>query len=377
MGTFNRDDLRKGRNCATGGPIRPVFEHHSFNTEKPDYKTAALCKQVRRAIALGLAGECADPVLQSLVVNDVLPAPNAGRLLVRMMAPAIHDYSGVADILARLEKVHGLLRRGLRNRSRENVRRKFPSTSCRRASHLAPKPARCRMENDVPLMFFLAGPLPKGVAEAIDRLRRTEGVAQIAVMPDVHLAAEFCVGAVVASREWLYPGAVGGDIGCGMLAMRFDGDASVIDCPERAQRLLGALMEKCPSRRHKRGAAPSMDRVLTDLPLSDRRLIEQFTGEASRGQMGTLGAGNHFLELQSANDGGLWLMIHTGSRHFGQVIHQHHLMRARKLATNVMAIPADTAAGFAYLNDVAFGRAWAKENRRQLALAASAQWKRS
>src|SRR4051794_20899111 len=80
--------------------------------------------------------------------------------------------------------------------------------------------ARCRM-NDAPLHMWTAGALPAGVEDVLARLRRTEGVAHIAVMPDVHLASEFCVGSVVASDTFLYPNAVGGDIGCGMLALQF------------------------------------------------------------------------------------------------------------------------------------------------------------
>ncbi len=76
---------------------------------------------------------------------------------------------------------------------------------------------------EVPIHKWVHGPLPRDVQDAVARLGRTEGVVQVAVMPDVHLASEFCVGTVVASDELLFPNAVGGDIGCGMLAMQFDG----------------------------------------------------------------------------------------------------------------------------------------------------------
>jgi ribosome-binding factor A len=108
MGTFHGGDRRRSRQC--GGPLRPVFDSHSFGSEKPDYKTAALCKQVRRAVALALSGECADPDLQSLIVEDVLPAPNAGRLLVRLIAPNANGHEAVIELLQRLEHVKGVLR---------------------------------------------------------------------------------------------------------------------------------------------------------------------------------------------------------------------------------------------------------------------------
>src|SRR4051794_25895376 len=87
MGThdFKRRGKRHDRHGAFGGPLRPVFDDVEGRGSKPDYKTAALCKQVRRAVSLALSGECGDPVLQELQVEEVLPAPGAGRLLVRVM----------------------------------------------------------------------------------------------------------------------------------------------------------------------------------------------------------------------------------------------------------------------------------------------------
>ncbi len=223
---------------------------------------------------------------------------------------------------------------------------------------------------DVPMHQFLCGPLPRGVSDVLERLRETEGVVHIAVMPDVHLASEFCVGTVVASDRYLFPNAVGGDIGCGMLAMQFDGTVEAIEDPDRAARLLGTLIELCPGRRHHRRTVPAVDRAVQEMPVSHDQLRMQVRGDGCRTQAGTLGAGNHFLELQADEENTLWLMIHTGSRHLGQVIHHHHLAHARRLSSGLSAIEIDSDDGRAYLADVAVGRAWAKENRRLLALAA-------
>jgi tRNA-splicing ligase RtcB len=225
--------------------------------------------------------------------------------------------------------------------------------------------------HDVPIHQFLCGPLPHGVPDVLERLRKTEGVTQIAVMPDVHLASEFCVGTVVASNRYLFPNAVGGDIGCGMLAMQFDGTAESLEDPDLAARLLGTLIELCPGRRHHRRTAPAVDPVVHEMPLSHDQLRMQLTSEACRTQAGTLGAGNHFLELQVDEAGSLWLMIHTGSRHLGQVIHHHHLAHARRLSTGLFAIDSESEHGRAYRRDVAVARAWAKENRGLLAIAAA------
>lgn len=219
---------------------------------------------------------------------------------------------------------------------------------------------------------WLAGPLPEGAAEVLDRLRRTPGVLHVAVMPDVHVASEFCVGTVVASREWLFPHAVGGDIGCGMLAMRFDGGAARPLDSEIAARILGALESACPGRRHHRRCAPAIPPAMLERGLFDPRLQAVTRSEDFRLQLGTLGAGNHFLELQRDEaTGEFWIMIHTGSRHFGQQVFHHHLARAMRLETGIMAIDAYSPAGNAYLQDMEFAREYARASRQLLADAAA------
>ena len=82
-----------------------------------------------------------------------------------------------------------------------------------------------------PIRTWLAAPMDRDVSEAIERLRRAPDVQRIAVMPDVHLSAEVCIGVVVATSSLIYPQAVGGDIGCGMLAVGLDVEAAALDVP--------------------------------------------------------------------------------------------------------------------------------------------------
>ncbi len=82
-----------------------------------------------------------------------------------------------------------------------------------------------------PIQTWLTAPMKHDVSEAIERLRRATDVQQIAVMPDVHLATDVCIGVVVATSQLIYPQAVGGDIGCGMLAVGFDVEAAALQDP--------------------------------------------------------------------------------------------------------------------------------------------------
>lgn len=214
---------------------------------------------------------------------------------------------------------------------------------------------------------WLAEPLEAKVAAAIERLRRTDDVRRIAVMPDVHLAGDVCVGTVVATGRLLFPAAVGGDIGCGMLSVGFEVPAAALrDDPARAGRVLRALSGAAPVvRRHRRRVVPYPD-ALRDEPLSHGAL-EAVKRDAVALQLGTLGGGNHFIELQADEDDRLWLMIHSGSRAIGQAVRGHHLTRAVKVGGGIMALDADTPAGQAYIHDVEWARSYADANRRAMA----------
>src|SRR6478609_8311939 len=76
---------------------------------------------------------------------------------------------------------------------------------------------------------WLAEPMSNQVARAVERLARSTDVRHVAVMPDVHLAKDVCVGIAVATSELIYPAAAGTDIGCGIAAVAFDAPADVVD----------------------------------------------------------------------------------------------------------------------------------------------------
>jgi len=217
---------------------------------------------------------------------------------------------------------------------------------------------------------WLAESLPGDVADLVGRLKGVPEIGHMAIMPDVHMAGEFCVGTVLASAETLFPGAVGGDIGCGMCALAFDAEADVLEDRQAAAQVLAMLYEVAPNKRHHRALAPVFPVELADLPLSPGLEFLKKTGGDGHLQLGTIGGGNHFVELQAdVATGKLWLMLHTGSRNTGQVVYHHHLPAARRIAGGVLAMAADSAAGQAYLRDVAWAREYARANRAALAQA--------
>jgi tRNA-splicing ligase RtcB len=211
----------------------------------------------------------------------------------------------------------------------------------------------------------LSEPLGSEVKLALERLQRADDVQHIAIMPDVHPAGDVCNGCVIATRELLYPNAVGGDIGCGMAAMRFDCGAGLLADERAAASVLAGLSHAVPSIRHSRRTTVDLPEDLLGQELSDAHL-NRLKDRDGRVQFATLGRGNHFLEFQSDDQGRLWVMLHTGSRAMGQAIRDHHLKNARRTSSGLKAIPAGEPAGAAYLSDAQWAISYACESRRAI-----------
>ena len=130
-----------------------------------------------------------------------------------------------------------------------------------------------------------------------------------------------------------------------------------------AGRILAGLGRSIPTtRRHRsRLIGKRIDGELSHPSLA------QFSREEGSLQLGTLGSGNHFIELQADDDDRLWLMIHSGSRAMGQVIREHHLAPAQPVGSGLKALDATTVGGLAYLSDAEWARRFAKANRCAMA----------
>ncbi|CEH00760.1 RtcB family protein [Propionibacterium freudenreichii] len=176
--------------------------------------------------------------------------------------------------------------------------------------------------------------------EALDQLRaisRLPWLAKLRVMPDVHLGKGATVGSVIAMRDAVSPAAVGVDIGCGMVAARTN--LTVDDLPDSLHAIRSRLEELVPvGWKSHTGTAPVLSR--------DEQLKGRFTTLFDRfgqlraphiddretralSQSGTLGGGNHFLELQADDTGTVWLMLHSGSRNIGKELADRHITEAK------------------------------------------------
>jgi len=206
---------------------------------------------------------------------------------------------------------------------------------------------------------WLPSPSPPDVVEALERLRRVPDVVHVAVMPDVHLAHEVCIGVATATTRTLLPEAVGGDIGCGITAARFDLAADVLRGRDEARRVMQGLDARIPAKRHHKRHRPEVPIVSAELsaPALERKRRRQAAAQA-----GTVGRGNHFVELQSDEGGRLWVMVHSGSRGMGPAIRDFHLARASKRGV-LLSLDAESPEGQAYLADHQWAARYAVANR--------------
>ncbi len=185
----------------------------------------------------------------------------------------------------------------------------------------------------------------------------------VAAMPDLHAADGVAVGTVFATEGAIVPSALGGDVGCGVAALRFDAGALPLSTRD-LQRILAGWADRIPvGDEVRRGeSAPVPERLLA-APLSTRSL-EHVRDRLAARQLGTLGGGNHFVELDRDVEGNAWLLVHTGSRGLGGVIGRHHASAA--MADGVGTLPGlevASEAGRACVADLGWACAFASANR--------------
>ncbi len=221
-------------------------------------------------------------------------------------------------------------------------------------------------EGGVPIRVW-APDLPAGALRLLQQVASRPWAAEgVAAMPDVHVAEGVAVGTVFSTREVLVPAALGGDLGCGIAAVRFDCPASTLS-RQQLERLLATLTKRFPSGDEgHRGRGAQVPEALLQAPLSTSAL-EHTRERLARRHLGTLGGGNHFVELDRDAGGDLWILVHSGSRGLGSAIGVHHCRAAESIAPKPLAgIPVGTEAGKAFLGDLQWALDFARANRDRL-----------
>lgn len=155
----------------------------------------------------------------------------------------------------------------------------------------------------------------------------------IALMPDAHLGKGCAVGAVLPTRGAIMPAAVGVDIGCGMIAVKSQLHAS--DLPAGRRQLREAIEAAVPLSAGSYNTAVSREHTVAridELAAAAGKANVDPASYASNWelQLGTLGSGNHFIEVSLDEEDAVWLFLHSGSRGVGNRIAQHHIKIAQQ-----------------------------------------------
>lgn len=212
----------------------------------------------------------------------------------------------------------------------------------------------------------------------------------VCLMPDTHAGMGMPIGGVIATKGVVIPNAVGVDIGCGMayvgtnipvqiLKETMTGNGNII------QGMVGDILRNIPvGFAHHKTVMPcyTMDKAWDELSRYEENT--ELLGQLDAGyfQIGTLGGGNHFIELQEDEEGFLSVMIHSGSRHFGKSVCDYFHQKARALNTRwysqvpdvyrLAFLPTDSKEGKQYLDWMNLSMEFARENREKMMLAVKA-----
>lgn len=200
----------------------------------------------------------------------------------------------------------------------------------------------------------------------------------IAVMPDVHVGKGATIGSVIATSGALVPAAVGVDIGCGMIAAQTNITAAQL--PDNLKSLRLAIEAAVPVGKasHKDDIPKEVERQWRQKGLKDGLawLEDKYAGiigsSSPQSQIGTLGGGNHFIELCLDETDRVWIMLHSGSRNIGNRIGNHFIVAAQKrcaldgigLADKNLAYFTDDTPEFGdYVTAVRWAQDYAAANR--------------
>ena len=213
-------------------------------------------------------------------------------------------------------------------------------------------------------------------SEALTQLKNIASLSwvfhHVAVMPDVHFGIGATVGSVIAMKDAISPAAVGVDIGCGMGAIRTNLKADAL--PDSLTEIRNKIEQKIPVgfNEHKQ---PKVQSRTNSLFAEFRSLHPKVMNLESKAvyQCGTLGGGNHFIELCLDTENTVWMMLHSGSRNIGKTLAEIHISTAKKLSHNTYLPDRDLAVFLAktpemeaYRRDLFWAQRYALLNRQTM-----------
>lgn len=174
----------------------------------------------------------------------------------------------------------------------------------------------------IPIKLWLKDMEEGALQQAKDLANLPIAFRHIAIMPDSHQGYGMPIGGILATKDAVIPNAVGVDIGCGMCSLRTN--LTEIDKND-LKKIMSEIRKTVPVgfKHHPQAQDDSwMPKITEDLPIVSQEY------ERGKTQVGTLGGGNHFIEIQKGSDGFIWIMVHSGSRNIGYTVANHYHKKA-------------------------------------------------
>lgn len=203
----------------------------------------------------------------------------------------------------------------------------------------------------------------------------------VAVMPDAHAGKGSTVGTVIATQGAIIPAAVGVDIGCGMSAIKLPFKIDLLGGDAELKTLRHSIERSIPvghysNNRLTETATASFLKLgnISETAKNGMRDTDRILKNAIH-SIGTLGGGNHFIEICRDKDDNAWIMLHSGSRNIGKCLAEIHINKAKDLMKQYfVSLPDPDLAYLAqgtpefkeYLHDLMWGQAFAKANREEM-----------
>ena len=215
---------------------------------------------------------------------------------------------------------------------------------------------------------------PTAMVQAENLARHPALRHHVALMPDCHCGIGMPIGGVIAAKDAVIPAAVGVDIGCGMIAVETDIPAERLSEMRFRREIHSHIKRLVPvgeGNSYKNEQPWEGFEEYLDTPGTN----PQFITKLDRTNLGTLGGGNHFIEIQKSDDGFVWLMIHSGSRNLGKRIEELYQEKAVRMCekyytplpcADLAFLPIEEKEGHNYFRDMNFALKYAFENRQRM-----------
>lgn len=225
-------------------------------------------------------------------------------------------------------------------------------------------------DEPIPIKLWLNDIEPGALQQARNLARLPFAFSHIALMPDCHEGFGMPIGGVMATKNVIIPNAVGVDIGCGMCAVQTSLENISRSSLEKIMRSISQVIPvgfKHHSKPPDTGRMPKR-KTLDDMPVVAREY------QSATCQIGTLGGGNHFIEIQKGSDGKIWIMVHSGSRNIGKQVADFYNRMAVQLneqwkspvpgSSQLAYLPFDSREGLQYFSEMNYCIDFALENRK-------------